>query len=311
MIGSLTLDQLRVLVAIADAGSFSAAGRKLNRAQSAISQAVATLEGAQGVVVFDRSGHRPRLTEVGRVLIGQARAVLASAGRFEALAAGTRDGIEPELAIAIDPHVPAPPLAGSLRALRDAFPHLPVSFSTEGLGGAERRLRGGDATLALCLLLPGVPDDIVALPLITENLIAVAASVHPLAHLGRAATRDDLEPHVQLVLSDPTAPDRPGYGIIGSKRWRFVDLGRRLDFLLAGLGWCRMPRRLVAPFMAEGRLVPLSIDGDLDPSVQPLTVYAAHLRDRPPGRAGRWLLDDLRDRCAEGPDGIGTSMGQR
>ena len=44
MIGSLTLDQLRVLVTIADSGSFSAAGRELRRAQSAISQAVANLE---------------------------------------------------------------------------------------------------------------------------------------------------------------------------------------------------------------------------------------------------------------------------
>ena len=56
MIGSLTLDQLRVLVTIADTGSFSAASR---RAQSAISQAVANLEGLQGVELFDRQGHAP------------------------------------------------------------------------------------------------------------------------------------------------------------------------------------------------------------------------------------------------------------
>jgi len=55
-LGSLSLDQLRVLVTIADLGSFSAAARKLRRAQSAISQAVATLEALQGVRLFDRSG---------------------------------------------------------------------------------------------------------------------------------------------------------------------------------------------------------------------------------------------------------------
>ena len=60
MIGNLTLDQLRVLVTIADTGSFSAASRELRRAQSAISQAVANLEGVQGVELFDRRGHRPR-----------------------------------------------------------------------------------------------------------------------------------------------------------------------------------------------------------------------------------------------------------
>lgn len=296
MIGTLTLDQLRVLVTIADLGSFSAAGRQLKRAQSAISQTVATLEGAQGVTLFDRSGHRPRLTEVGRVLVGQARIVLASAGRFEAVAAGTREGIEPELAVAIDPLVPTAPLIESLRALRDVFPHLPVSFSTEGLRGAERRLRRGDAALAFCLLLPLVPEDLVALPLVRARLLPVVAPTHPLAQLGRAATRADIEEHVQLILSDPSAPDGASYGIIGSKAWRFVDLGRRLDFLLAGLGWCRMPENLVAPFLSDGRLRTLHIDADPAASAGSLTIYAAHMRDRPVGRAGRWLLNDLQTR---------------
>ncbi|MEO6599988.1 MAG: LysR family transcriptional regulator, partial [Polyangiaceae bacterium] len=50
-LGTLSLDQLRILVTIADAGSFSAAARALGRAQSAVSQAVATLEEHQGVVL--------------------------------------------------------------------------------------------------------------------------------------------------------------------------------------------------------------------------------------------------------------------
>ena len=126
MIGSLSLDQLRVLVTIADTGGFSAAGRRLGRAQSAISQAVATLETVQGVELFDWSGHRPQLTGVGRVLVDQARLVLASAARFEAVAAGTRAGLEPELALAIDPLAPTGPLIESLRALSETYPDLPV-----------------------------------------------------------------------------------------------------------------------------------------------------------------------------------------
>lgn len=84
MLGTLSLDQLRVLVTIEETGSFSAAGRRLNRAQSAISQAIATLEATQGVTLFDRSGHKPALTEMGRVLVGQARRVLSGAAQFEA-----------------------------------------------------------------------------------------------------------------------------------------------------------------------------------------------------------------------------------
>lgn len=294
MIGSLSLDQLRILVTIADEGSFSAAGRKLGRVQSAISQSVATLEDLQGVTLFDRSGHRPILTDTGRVLLAQARAVLSSAARFEAVAAGHRAGLEAELALAIDPLVPSAPLIESLRALRDTYPHLPVSFSTEGLGGALRRLRSGHADLAICLLLPIVPGDVSATPLVQADLVAVASAEHPLARLGRPADRPDLDQHVQLVLSDPVDRDGPDYGLTGSAPWRFVDLARRLDFLLAGLGWCRMPVHLVADHIASGRLVHLELAND-GPNL-PLTIYAAHLSDRVPGPAGRWLLADFRNR---------------
>ncbi len=297
VIGSLSLDQLRVLVTIADTGSFSAAGRKLGRVQSAVSQAVATLEATQGVALFDRSGHRPQFTEIGRVLLDQARLVLASAARFEAVAAGTREGLEPELALAIDPLVPTAPLIESLRALSETFPDLPVSFSTEALGGSLRRLRSGSAALAICLLLPGVPDDIAAYPLLRVAMLPVVAPGHPLASLGRPATRSDLEPHVQLVLSDPVDPGGAAYGLSSARLWRFVDLGRRLDFLLAGFGWCRMPGHLVATPIAEAKLVALRIDDDPTPG-EGLVIYAAHRRDRALGPAGHWLLDRLRQRLA-------------
>jgi DNA-binding transcriptional LysR family regulator len=297
VIGNLSLDQLRVLVAIADTGSFSATGRKLGRAQSAISQIVAALEGAQGVVLFDRSGHRPKLTEIGNVLVAQARLVLESAARFEAVAANTRAGLEPELALAIDPLVPTAPLIDSLRALGGMFPDLPVSFSTEGLGGSLRRLRSGSAALAICVLLPDVPDDIAAFPLLRIRMRAVCAPGHPLARLGRPAKYDDLVPHVQLVLSDPVEPDGPNYGLSSARLWRFVDLARRLDFLLAGFGWCRMPEHLVADAIAEGRLVWLDVEEDSKPQ-RGLPIDAAHRRDRLIGTAGRWLLKDLRQRLA-------------
>lgn len=296
MIGRLTLDQLRVLVTISDTGSFSAAGRSLGRVQSAISQAMKTLEEIQGVELFDRTHQKPTLTPVGRVLVDQARMILASAARFEAIASGTRMGLEPALTLAIDPLVPTDPLIDSLRALRDTFPDLPVTFSTEGIGGAERRLRDDSASLAFCLLLPSVPDDLMAYPLMNLNLVPVAAADHPLVRLRRPLHRADLEAHVQLVLSDAHGIDGPSHGIIGSRIWRFIDLGRRLDFLLAGFGWCRMPPYIVEPYLTDGRLVELDIADEGISQTGTLPVYAVHVRDRPLGRGGSWLLENLRNR---------------
>lgn len=295
MIGSLTLDQLRVLVAIADEGSFSAAGRRLGRAQPAVSQAVANLEAARDVTLFDRSGYRPALTETGAALVEQARLVLASAARFEAMAANARAGLEAELALAIDPLVPSATVIDTLRDLAATFPDLAVSFSTEAQGGSLRRLREGAVQIAIATLLPGVPEDVIAHPLARTLMRPVVAPAHPLARLGRAARPDDLEPHVQLVLSDPVEPAGPNYGLASARRWRFADLNRRLDFLLAGFGWCRMPDHLVRGALAEGRLVPLAIEDDTAPS-EGLAIHAAHRRDAALGPAGRHLLSEVRRR---------------
>ena len=289
MIGALTLDQLRVLVAVADAGSFSAAARQVGRAQSAISQSIANLETRHGVTLFDRTAYRPLLTETGRGLVAQARAVLRSAARFEAVAEQARGGIEPELTLAIDPLVPSAPLKQALRDLNETFPDLAISFSTESLGGSLRRLRDGSATVAFCTLLPAVPEDVVAIPIARFRMLPVVSVSHPLAKLGRSATTEDLEPYVQLVLADPVAPEGPNFGLLGERQWRFADLNRRMDFLLDGFGWCRMPEHLVTNAIAEGSLVSLVLEHDTAPP-EGLTIFAAHLRSSRPGPAAQRLL---------------------
>jgi DNA-binding transcriptional LysR family regulator len=128
-------------------------------------------------------------------------------------------------------------------------------------------------------------------------MVPCAAPGHPLVSLGGPVNRDDLGQHVQLILSDPVEPEGPRYGLESARLWRFVDLGRRLDFLLAGFGWCRMPDYLVADMAATDQLQPFEIENDSTPA-EGLTIYAAYRRDRSLGIAGRWLLDDLRNRLA-------------
>ena len=75
----MTLDQLRILVAVAETGSFSAAARKLGRVQSAISQSVQSLETTLGIPLFDRDGKVPKLNDAGRALLGDAQQLIRGA----------------------------------------------------------------------------------------------------------------------------------------------------------------------------------------------------------------------------------------
>jgi DNA-binding transcriptional LysR family regulator len=69
MLDGLTLDQMRVFATVSEAGSFRSAAIRLNRVQSAISHAIGNLEAQLDVELFDRSGHKPRLTPAGATLL--------------------------------------------------------------------------------------------------------------------------------------------------------------------------------------------------------------------------------------------------
>ena len=115
MLDALTLDQLRVLVMVAEIGSFSAAARRLRRVQSAISKSVRTLEETLSIQVFDRAGKYPVLTPAGSALVDDARKLLRDADALKARARGMAEGLEPELAPAVDPLFPNDVLMRALR----------------------------------------------------------------------------------------------------------------------------------------------------------------------------------------------------
>ena len=299
MIDPLTLDQMRVLVAVADEGSFSAASRALGRVQSAISQSIQTLETTLGVSLFDRSYKTPRLTDAGRAIVDDARALIVAAGALRARAQSIAEDVEPELTLAVDAIFPMPLLMESLKAFRSAFPVVPATLFTEALGGAEQRLRDGAARLAIYTVPPTRPSDLFAEFMTRIVLWPVVAADHPLAKLPGPLTRELLEPHVQLVLTDrtPLTQNMSG-GIVSRHIWRFADLSTRLDFLMAGFGWCNMPIHMVVDPIAAGRLKRLDI-ADRDEVALP--IYVVHERGRSPGRAGRWLVADLRERLKTCP----------
>src|SRR6266568_1926631 len=72
MIEGVTIEQLRTLRAVAEAGSFSAAARKLGRVQAGVSQSIDRLEAQLGLRLFDRSGRVPRLTRHGEAIVAAA-----------------------------------------------------------------------------------------------------------------------------------------------------------------------------------------------------------------------------------------------
>ena len=101
---------------------------------------------------------------------------------------------------------------------------------------------------------------------------------------------------MQLVLTDST-PASAGFsaGIVSHRTWRFADLNTRLEFLLGGFGWCNMPLPSVFEHIQAGRLKVLDIAQHNAPEFR---IHAVYPRGRTPGKAGRWLIDAMRERGA-------------
>src|SRR3979411_1016728 len=151
MLDAVTLDQLRTFIAAVDEGSFSAAGRKLRRAQSVVSQTLANLEAQLGVKLFDRSARYPKLTDEGRSLLGDARSVADNVDGFKARARAMREGLEPELAVAMDVMYPMEDLTKAASHSRKTFPHRALRIYVEALGGVIKLVLDGTCNITQTL----------------------------------------------------------------------------------------------------------------------------------------------------------------
>ena len=294
MLDGLSMDQLRTFIAAADEGSFSAAGRKLRRAQSVVSHTLANLELQVGLALFDRSGRYPQLTEAGQALLEQAREAANSMDAFKARARMLAGGLEPELAVAVDVMFPIATLTDAVKAFHHQFPATPLRLYVEAMGAVVQPLLDGRCRIAVIGSLPDIPAACASDYLTGVPSVIVAAPGHPLAKAKRALMRAEINKHVQLVLTDrSTLTAGREFGVMSQQVWRLADLGAKHAFLRAGLGWGSMPLHMVEQDLAEGRLVRLSL------RAHPLlgTAFSMHaiwLKDQPPGPAGRWFVDRLK-----------------
>jgi DNA-binding transcriptional LysR family regulator len=294
MLDGVSLDQLRTFVAAADEGSFSAAARRLRRTQSSVSETIANLEAQLAVVLFDRTARYPRLTKQGDVLLADARTVVGAVDSMKARAKGIAGGLEPELAAVIDVFFPITAIAGVSHEFREKFPATPLRLYVEALGAAVQPVIDGRASFGLVGSLPTLPVGLLAERITSVEFVMVAAARHPLAKHQGLIPREELARHVQLVLTDRSdlSAGRE-FGVMSPSTWRMADLFAKHAFLVSGLGWGGMPLHAVAKDIAEGRLIELSIR-DMPPGGLELPMSAVYRVDAPPGPAGRWMIDRLK-----------------
>ncbi len=290
----LSLEALAVLDAIDRRGSFAAAALELGRVPSAITYTIRTLEDTLDVLLFDRRGHRARLTPAGRTLLEDGRLLLAAANDAEARVRRVATGWETELRVAADVLIPWSrmfPLVAAFYAdcaTRQAA-HTQLKLSREVLGGSWDALAEGRADLVIGAPGDPPPGGGYRLRVLAEmTMLFVVAPTHPLAKATAPLTEADIAAHRGIVAADTSRRLSPrSVGILtGQDTLTVPDLDAKLAAQVAGLGCGFLPASVAAADVAAGRLVIKSIDTPRPP----VRVSAAWKVARP-GNALAWWTE--------------------
>jgi len=164
----------------------------------------------------------------------------------------------------------------------------------EALGGAIKPVLDGRCSIGVIGSLPVIPDTLAYERLPGIAFLMVAARDHALASYQGKIPKAVLGKHTQIVLTDRSELSQGReFGVMSAATWRLADLFAKHHFLLKGLGWGGMPLHAVRKDLEEGRLAVLPIE-DVPPDGLLLPMSAVWQTKSPPGPAGRWFVDRLK-----------------
>jgi DNA-binding transcriptional LysR family regulator len=297
MIESVTIEQLRTLRAVAEAGSFSAAARKLGRVQAAVSQSIDRLETQLGLRLFDRSGRVPRLTHHGEAVVAAAAKVEAGVDGLGDVVQTLKRGTETTLSVVVDAMFPVASLVAFANEFAREHPSVGLALFTEVLSAVTAHVREKRSTWGIALEdadLKGLERR----PIAEVKLVPVAAGAHALAKTKGSIDSQGLSDAVQIVLGGhrEEAPRSDDQGVFSPRRWRVVDLATKHALIAGGLGWGHMPEHLVRDDLRAGRLVELRLDawGSVAPRRSLLLVSR---RGAAMGPVAKWAQERLTHLC--------------
>jgi DNA-binding transcriptional LysR family regulator len=183
------LRQLEIIKAIAESGSFTAAGEKLHVSQSAISRQILLLEDELGEPVFHRIGRRIRITPAGESLLQLSHRVFRDMQDTTSAISDTRESLRGSIGLVGGMTVCLYVFPALLAEVRRLHPNLDMRVTVGSTQRSIALLRSGAGDLGL-LTLPIEASDLVSVPLLEEELLLVTYPSHPLAAKKRIVPGD-------------------------------------------------------------------------------------------------------------------------
>ena len=293
MLDAVTIDQLRMLVAVVDNGSFTAGAKSVQRAQSAVSQAIATLEFQLDLKLFDRTTRKPTLTAEGAAVLADARAVIDRAQALRDHARALAGGVEANVTLALSMLAPIATVAGVLAEFDAQFEATNLDVLIQEASGPLDVVAEGAADIGVVggfNIRGAAAESVTRTVLGPIGIKAVVASDHPLGAIKGTVALEDVREYRQLTSASArgVATANP----LSSRVWPVADQSVRRLLIERGFGWGIMPESVVEEALEAGTLREIDL-AFLRGGALVETLYAVHRSDQALGPAGRWLVERL------------------
>ena len=290
----MTLEQLKMLIKVAELGSLKRASEALFKTQPAISQGIKQLEIQLGLPLFSRQGYRLLLTDNGQQIYQHALKLLNEAEQIKQLASFLTAGNEATVTLAIEASYDLKKILPVLEMTQNEFPHTQIILKQEYINGALEAVQSEQADLALTtidnLALQSGKYD--ANKLYQGHLCNVAAPKllqrHP-----KLAVVVELKDEYQIVVQDSGQNSKGiSYSVqTGQRCWYVNDFSTKKTLIMSGIGWGRLPDYMIQDELHAKTLVAISLN-DFD-TYAALNYQAIKLKSRLLGPVATKLWQNL------------------
>ena len=197
----LTLQQLRVLAAVVDSGSFTGAAKTLRMTQPGVSHTISGLEAALGVALLERDRWGVRTTEVGGEVVFYAREVLGLVERVGLAASGTKELEHGTLRVGSFPSAAGRLLPAIVGSFGRRYPGVEVILAEGNDGQVREWVRSRTVDVGF-VTLPA--EGLETVPVAEDEMLAVVPDGHPLSEEGAV--------EVERLAAEPFVMSKGGCG---------------------------------------------------------------------------------------------------
>jgi DNA-binding transcriptional LysR family regulator len=263
----MTLDQLRIFIEVAERGHVTRAAGALDMSQSAVSAAIASLEAAYQIKLFDRVGRGIQLTEIGRTFLREARAVLDRAAMARSVLQDLAGGPAGPVAIAASHTIATYWLPRRLAAFHAAYRGVRLNVVIHNTKEVENAVVEGEANIGL-VEGPTQHPALIRRQIDQDQIVLVVASDRPPFPVNASGGLDlraitwvirEAGSGTRRALEDLAA--REGLSLENLNIFLVLPSNEAVrEAIEAGAGATIISRHVVASAIAAGKLIEIPIE---------------------------------------------------